>query len=248
MTAKEILIRVALLSGLESALAELGVDLGRPVLTVVGGAGGLKESHLAAISGLLADVVLALDRWGAAVVYGGTDSGVMGLLGAAREAAGATFPLIAVAADGTVHAPDDGSGARGTAGASRGSVDRAELDSGRSHTVLVPGSQWGDEAPWLAAVATVVAQGSPSATLVLNGGDITYQDMLRSLAADRPVIVVAGTGRAADAVAAVTGSPQQDPDGRAGQIAASPLTRVVALADHASVLAALRCSLTATPV
>jgi hypothetical protein len=243
------LVRLADPTGVADALAELGVRPGRPVLTVVGGAGGLGDERLEAIAGLLLTIVPALDQWGAAVVYGGTDSGVMRLLGDAREAAGAAFPLIAVAAAGTVVAqagesstsePDPGSAAGSEPG--KDAASRAELDPGRSHVLLVPGSEWGDEAPWLAEVATAVAAGQPSATLVLNGGDITYADMERSLAAARPVIVVAGTGRAADAVAGTSGDA--DPEDRAGVIAASPLTRVVDLGDPVDVLRVLRQSLT----
>ena len=227
-------VRVSHPEELDAALADLGVRCGRPVLAVVGGASGLGPDDLAAVTGLLRFLVPALEVWGAAVVDGGTDSGVMRALGEVREATAATFPLIGVAAAGTVVLP-------GTDGA----ADGVALDPRHTHAVLVPGDEWGDEAWWLAAVATAVAGASPSATLVLNGGAITFADAEHSLAVDRPVVVVSGSGRTADAIAvASAGGPA---DERAGRIAGSPRTRVVALDDPEGAVAALRDILAAGP-
>jgi hypothetical protein len=221
---------------LGGALAGLGIRCGRPVLAVVGGASGLGQQDLAAVTGLLRYLVPALERWDAAVVDGGTDSGVMRALGEVREGAAASFPLIGVAAEGTVVRPDEaGSGAG------------VELEPRHTHVVLVPGDEWGDEASWLAAVATAVAGGSPSATLVLNGGELTFVDAEHSLAVDRPLLVVSGSGRTADAIAAAGSGGSADTAGpadeRATRIAASPRTQVVSLDDPAGTLEALRVSL-----
>jgi hypothetical protein len=78
-------------------------------------------------------------------------------------------------------------------------------------------------------VADVLAAGRPAVTVVVNGGEITYADAAASLDRGRPVVVLAGTGRTADAIAdARAGRPA---DGRAVALAASPLTRVVAVDD-----------------
>lgn len=107
-----------------------------------------------------------------------------------------------------------------------------QLEPHHSHVVLVPGDSWGDESPWLAEVADAVAGTGPSATLVINGGEITYDDVAHSLKRHRPVVVLAGTGRTADAIAAARNPNSKDP--RARQIAASPLTRIVDIADGAA--------------
>ena len=67
---------------------------------------------------------------------------------------------------------------------------------------LVPGEAWGEEVPWLARVATLVAREAPSVTVLVNGGEITYADAEASIAEGRPVLVVAGSGGTADVVAA----------------------------------------------
>jgi hypothetical protein len=91
--------------------------------------------------------------------------------------------------------------------------------------VLVPVAKVGDGAPWIARVATELAGGWPSVTVLVNGGKVAYPDMGCSLHAGRPVLAIAGSGRTADQVAsAVRGSPA---DERAVRLAASGLVEVV---------------------
>jgi hypothetical protein len=175
-----------------AALSALGVRRDRPVMVLVGGAGGMAARDVEDIAALFRIVVFpVLDRHGAAVLDGGTDSGVMRAVGRARAAAGAGFPLVGVAAEGTVD------GSKGT----DSSEDGTALEPNHTHLILVPGKRWGDESQWLTHVATAIAGSRPSVTLVVNGGRITIEDVERSLAAGRPVVVLAGTGRTADAVA-----------------------------------------------
>jgi hypothetical protein len=222
--------RVEAVSDLPATLDALAVGRGRPVLVLVGGAGGMSQEHLSRTAEVLGrQVVPIVDRLGAVVVDGGTDSGVMRVMGEVRSAAGANFPLVGVAAEGTVSAyPADTH------------ANAAKIEPRHSHIILVPGDSWGDESPWLADVADAVAAASPSATLVVNGGEITYADIARSLERRRPVVVLAGTGRTADAIAAATGRNSED--ARAGQIAGSPLTRIVSI-DERPTLARLLASI-----
>jgi hypothetical protein len=227
--------RVDAVSDLPATLDALAVGRGRPVLVLVGGAGGMSQEYLSRVAEVLSrQVVPVLARLGAAVVDGGTDSGVMRVMGEARSAAGANFPLVGVAAEGTVSAHP--------AGARAGT---AEIEPRHSHVILVPGDSWGDEAPWLADVADAVAGTGPSATLVVNGGEITYDDVARSLERRRPVVVLAGSGRTADAIAAAADGDSGHP--RARQIAGSPLTRVVDIDDGAALVGMLESILVRSP-
>jgi hypothetical protein len=146
------------------------------------------------------------------VVDGGTDAGVMRLMGLARKDAGADFPLIGVTAVGTVTLP----------GATP-QPDAGVLESHHSHFVLVPGSKWGDEAPWLARVAGALAREQPSVTVLVNGGDIAWEDVSQSVQAERPVFVVTGSGRIADGLAAAIRGTATT--GRARALVASGLLR-----------------------
>lgn len=219
---------------LAEALSAVGLTTGVPVLVVVGGAGGMAQADLDAAQVLARDHLLPLlaDRSGA-VVDGGTDSGVMAALGRALGESGLDVPLVGVAARGTVRV-----GGGGDAGS--GEQDqRAEVEPHHSHIVLVPGQDWGDESPWLATVATALAGGAPSMTLVLNGGRITFDDVTNSLDADRPVLVLAGTGRTADEIASAATDPDGEHHPRAAEPAASPLVHVASLDDPSAIRSAV---------
>lgn len=220
-TATPPLARVAEPGDVPAALKALGITAGRPVLVLVGGAGGMSSGQMSALAGAIGQIIPALGDWGAAVVDGGTDSGVMRVIGQARDTARASFPLVGVAAEGTVIVPGQ-----------RPAPHAAPLDPHHSQVILVPGDAWGDESPWLARVATAIAGGRSSLTLVVNGGEITYDDIEHSRQDGRPVLVLAGTGRTADAIAAAASG--QDGDPRAARAAASPGTTVVPLGDPAA--------------
>jgi hypothetical protein len=107
------------------------------------------------------------ERLGLVVIDGGTDAGVMRLIGRARTRAAATFPLVGVPAAGTVRFPGKHWRARRRWPLKHpGGRRRWPLDAHHSHFVLVPGTAWGDEAPWIARVATELAGGWPSLTVL----------------------------------------------------------------------------------
>lgn len=211
------------------AVDDLGLRGRRPVLVVVGGAAGLDEGGKRRLAVLFSDALIPVAVAGQAmVVDGGTDSGVMQLLGQARAAAGGSFPLVGVAAGEKVILPGDGAEP----------ADRAPLEPNHSHFMLVPGSSWGDESPWLSRVATELAGGAPSVTVLVNGGEIAFEDVAHSLAADRPVLVIGGSGRTADRIAAAVDGDRTDE--QAARLADSPLVTAVSWAeDPATVRAAL---------
>ncbi|MBA3473497.1 MAG: helix-turn-helix domain-containing protein [Rubrobacter sp.] len=209
-------IRVHDPAELPVALRELGLDRSHPVLVVVGGAGEVSEADMVRLRSLFVEVLAPLvEALGASVVDGGTDAGVMRLMGRSRSETRATFPLIGVVATGTVTLP----------GAPPPRPDAAPLEPNHTHFVLVPGSEWGDDSPWLPRVASVLAKGAPSATVVVNGGEHTWTDVSQSVKAGRPVIAVAGSGRAADALASALRSEAADE--RAKDLAASGLVQAV---------------------
>jgi SLOG in TRPM, prokaryote/Protein of unknown function (DUF4231) len=211
-------IRLAKPIEVPSRLAELDLGGPRPVVVLVGGADGLDDAQLARLRPLFEEGLAPLvDALGACVIDGGTDTGVMGLIGQARAKLGASFPLIGVSARGTV------AETRGTTTAD----DAPSLEPNHTHVVLVPGSRWGEESPWLATIASQLAGDAPSVTVVINGGEVTFDDAARSVEAGRPVLVVAGSGRAADTMA--TALQEKSEDKRAAELAASGLLQAVDL-------------------
>jgi SLOG in TRPM, prokaryote len=220
------------LADVAAAVDELGLAGGRRVLVVVGGASGLDEPGKERLRPLFSQVVVPVARaWNAVLVDGGTDSGVMQLLGQAVGMQGASLPLVGVAVAKKVTVPGDAAESRGL----------SALEGHHTHFVLVPGSSWGDESPWLARVATEIAAGAPSVTVLINGGEVALQDVANSVAARRPVLVIEGTGRAADRIAAARAGDRSD--AQAADLARSALVTAVRWPDGAAVRAALGVTL-----
>jgi hypothetical protein len=213
---------------LSEALLKIGLHRTRPALVLVGGASGIGEADKARLQKLFLEEIAPLaQELGVAVVDGGTDAGIMGFMGQARTAMGGTFPLIGVAALGTVILPN----------VPPPSSDAAPLEPNHTHFILVPGSNWGDESPWIAHIASVLSQGFSSATIVVNGGEITFLDVSYSVEAGRSVVTLDGTGRTADKLAAALRGEATDQ--RAEQLAASGKMQAIALIEHPARLTAV---------
>jgi len=183
-------------------------------IALVGGADLLSEDARAALERFFAVLAEHLELTNTAVVDGGTDSGVMQLIGQERASRDASFRLVGVAPRGALD---------------RTTRDGAEirLAPGHPEIILVPGSRFGDESEWLFAAADYLAGGS-APTIVINGGKLTHEEATSRLATDHIVVVVAGSGRAADELAGDEG------------LRASRRLRVVPLtADAATLTAAL---------
>jgi SLOG in TRPM, prokaryote len=218
-------VRVLEANELKMALAALGLHPPRPTLVVVGGAGGFDEADMDRLRALFeSGIVPVMTKYGAVGVDGGTLAGVMRLFGEARAAA--EIPLVGVVAAGTVQLP----------GAQPPQQGAAELEPHHTHFVIVPGDQWGAESPWIAETATVLADTAPSITVLINGGEIAYADVERSVQAGRSVVAVAGSGRTADEFAAALAG--ESADERAAALIPSGLIRSVP-ADQPAVLAGL---------
>jgi hypothetical protein len=199
---------------LAAAVAALDVASPRPSVVVVGGAAGLGDAAGEVAEPVAAAVVRAAATCEAVLVDGGTDAGIMRLVGRALAAAGAPVPLVGVVVRELAALPG------------QPVVEpMAALEPAHTHFVLVPGSSWGEEAPWIARIAGAVAVGRRSVTVLVNGGEIAWTDVAESVEAGRPVLVVAGTGRTADELAeAAAGRPRDD---RAAALVATGLVEAV---------------------
>lgn len=205
---------------LPNALEEIGLGGSRPVLVIVGGASNISEADFLRIQRLFVEVLAPIaETLGAYVVDGGTDAGIMRMMGAARTQIGAKFGLIGVAPESKVALPNH----------SETAADLTPLEPNHTHFVLVPGNNWGDESSWISRVATMLANNAPSVTVLLNGGDITFKDAFSSVDSGRLVIVIAGSGRTADILAdALRGKAT---DERAKKLAKSGTLQYIDLID-----------------
>lgn len=191
-------VRVQEQAELAVALDKIEVQQSRPVAVVVGGASNLNTTDYACLEQLFTKLLAPLaEELGITVVDGGTDVGVMRLMGTARAKIGATFPLIGVVPEAKVHLP----------GVVSTSATQS-LEPHHTHFVLVPGSKWGDESPWIAETATLLSGSAPSVTILINGGPVSLRDVQESLAEQRLVVVMNGTGRLADRIATAIKNPE----------------------------------------
>lgn len=174
-----------------------------------------------AVSGQLRAVLDALPRLVAqgvrlAVGDGGTRAGIMEWAGLVRQRSGGAFPLLGVAPAEEVTVTEE--------------PGRTAIDPNHSHVVLVAnpewtgrrsaarargGGHWGAETDAMYEIFGRLSAGRASAALVVNGGAITLDEVERNLAQGRPIVVVAGSGRAADAIVAhVRGTEPTEPVAR----------------------------------
>jgi hypothetical protein len=181
-------VRVQQLVELQPAISALELPSPRPVIVVVGGAAEMNDQDTARLQPLVAAVMASVtDELGAIVIDGGVDSGVMRLMGQVRTSHFPEYPLVGVALDQQVNWPG------------RPMVEKGvTLEPHHSHFLLVPGHDWGDEAIWMSRLAASLSSHRQSVTLLINGGEVASKEVAQSVRDERPVIVLAGSGRLAD--------------------------------------------------
>jgi len=161
-----------------------------------------------------------------AVGDGGTRAGIMEWAGLVRRRSGGAFPLLGVAPAEEVTLTDE--------------AGRTAIDTNHTHVILVANPEWtrrrgadrargsghwGAETDAMFEIFGRLSARRASAALVVNGGGITLDEVQRNLAQRRPIVVVAGSGRAADAIVArVRGVDPPDQAARQFEDAVSELS------------------------
>jgi hypothetical protein len=177
---RAVAVQIGAPSEIGEALRSLGLS-NRPVLVLVGGASNATGEELASIGELVEPLVATASRVGAAILDGGTNAGAMQAAGEARARLTAELPLVGVVPAGLAH--------------------QHELEPHHTHFVLVPGSEFGSESPWMARLAGCIAGDRPSVTVLIGGGDVSWIDLGESVAAGRRILALVGSDRAADELA-----------------------------------------------
>lgn len=189
-----------------SIVQVLDLDEARPAFFMLGGAMNMESEEMKITRTIIDEgIVPYAEQHRMAVVDGGTDSGVMKLMGDARTQQQATFPLIGVAPINLVkfEGHDNPNG--------------YNLDPGHSHFVFTPEGDWGDETDMIMALTQALAGNGlkPSLGIVINGGQIVRQEVYRLVITESlrfPIIVLEGSGRFADTLAAAYHSGETDDD------------------------------------
>jgi hypothetical protein len=182
-------------SELAQAISELHLNDSYPVIVLIGG--GIDEQQAEATHRAIQTISRVADDLSALVICGGTDMGVMAEMGQIRWKSGYTFPLVGIAPEALVTWTD---GPHSTKFLWWGK-QRWQLEPHYSHFILVPGSEFGDESPWIVDTATMLSKGHRSVTILISGGEVSRKDIDLSLENGRPVIALSRTGRLADELA-----------------------------------------------
>jgi hypothetical protein len=182
-------------SDLAEAMSELGLEDNHPVIVLIGG--DIDKREALPTRQAIITISKIAENLNAVVVCGGTDMGVMAEIGQMRWRKSYHFPLVGVAPEELVTWPG---GPRSTKFLWWGKK-RWQLEPHYSHFVLVPGSQFGDESPWIVDAATLLSKGKRAVTILINGGEVSQKDIELSLENGRPVIALGRTGRLADELA-----------------------------------------------
>ena len=182
-------------SEIPQAIADLNLKDRYAVIVLIGGD---IDDHQAVVTlNAIQTIAKIAEDQHAVVVCGGTNMGVMAEIGQIKQEKHYKFPLVGVAPEGLVAWPG---GPHSTKFLWWGEK-RWQLESHYSHFILVPGSQFGDESPWIVDTATCLSKDDRSVTILINGGEISRKDIELSLEHGRPVIALSRTGRLADELA-----------------------------------------------
>jgi hypothetical protein len=169
---------------IQPALDELKIPHPNSVIVLVGGAGGVGWLDKFPMRKAVGVVAQLAEETESVVIDGGTQAGIMTEIGKQRKRHGYSFPLIGVVFDSLIMREEPAS----------------ILDPNHTHFFLIPGDNWGDESSWISRIATQVAGNHKSITVLINGGNISRQDVEYSLLENRPTFVIRGTGRLADEI------------------------------------------------
>jgi len=179
-------------TNLAKAVSDLNLDGSYPVIVLIGG--DIDPQDMAVTRLAIQTIARTAEDIHAVMICGGTDMGIMAEIGQIRQQQHYKFPLIGIAPEELVAWPG---GPRSTKLLWWGKK-RWHLEPHYSHFILVPGSQFGDESPWIVDTATLLSKGRRAVTILINGGEVSRKDIQLSLENGRPIIALRGTGRLAD--------------------------------------------------
>jgi len=169
---------------IQRGLDQLTIPHPSSVIVLVGGAGGIGWLDMFPMRKAVGIVARLAEETQSIVIDGGTQAGIMTEIGKQRKNNGYSFPLIGVVFDNLLIKEKPAS----------------ILDPNHTHFFLIPGDDWGAESSWISKIATSMAGKLKSITVLINGGNISRQDVEYSLLENRPTFVIRGTGRLADEI------------------------------------------------
>ncbi len=196
----------------KAILGALEITSPRAVILLFGGAAGLGDSRKTDLATLFADGVAPVAaELSALIIDGGTQSGVMAMMGEAVARHPGKCQLLGIAPKGKITHPE-------IAGASKIS-EGAALEPNHSQFVLVDSNEWGGETTTMLELAR--AFNAPIVAILVNGGAIAADEALQSVRNGWPLLVIEGSGRFADELSAAVRDGQPAKSAELSEIARS---------------------------
>lgn len=175
-------------------LHTLGIPQPDALIMIAGGAGLMdKRSNAELVQLFTRGVVQGAAALNALIIDGGTQAGVMEIIGFAVSGQQRRPELLGISPHGNVTYPGKSN--------ETSNADSAPLDPNHSHFVLVETDEWGGETETMYTLAASLSQNCPSVAILVNGGAITKNEVVDNVRQHRPIIVIQGTGRLADEIA-----------------------------------------------
>jgi hypothetical protein len=177
-----------------TVLKALEIQPPKALILLSGGAADLAEALKPRLFQLFSRGIarVAVDS-GALIMDGGTQAGVMEIIGQGVADRGRKSPLLGITPAGKVTYPG---------GPAPGSIeDGAALDPNHSHFALADCTEWGAETDLMYELADSLGKRIPVVTVLVDGGPISKGEILRSVRRGWPILVVEGSGRLADEIA-----------------------------------------------
>jgi hypothetical protein len=161
---------------------------------------------------------------GALIIDGGTQSGVMAIMGEAVAQHPGTCQLLGIAPKGKIAHPEIVGGSAVS--------DGAPLEPHHSHFVLVESAEWGGETRTMLELAR--ALNAPIVAILVNGGAIAADEALRSVRNGWPLLVFEGSGRFADELSAAMRNATLDTSATIKEIARSGYVKLFSIDELAT--------------
>lgn len=187
----------------QEVIDTFGLSVPRPTIFISGGAGGMSDDDIVRTRDIIENCIARFAaEHNITVIDGGTEAGVMQMMGEARKQNQHTFPLIGIAPEARVTYP-------GHAGLS----DDADLEDGHSHFVLVNSDEWGGESGMIVNLTRTVAGGKCAMMgILINGGSIAEHDVYLATGGGGnnaiPMMILEGSGRKADEISTASRTGQ----------------------------------------
>ena len=169
----------------------LGIQKHGSLIMIAGGAARMDERDHISLARLFSDGIAHIAATHRALVIdGGTQSGVMEIMGQGVAQQPHRPPLLGISPIENIIYPGKT--------LPRATTELTSLDPNHSHFVLVDSNEWGGETETMYALAEVYSQSCPSIAILVNGGAIAKNEVLYNVRQNRPIIVIEGSGRLAD--------------------------------------------------